>query len=130
MKVSFLYPNKIKNGEEVKTELTELSIKISDRFVYQTIVNQIPYMLVNCLKIKTVVLLGQLRGKYYWCNSIPFSWILEKCPALKKEEKRFYRNGFNKRLLEALFKVLKMNEQLKEINKIDFNHYIKEEYGK
>lgn len=130
MKVSFLYPNKIKDGEAVKTELTELNIKISDRFVYQTVVNQIPYMLVNCLKIKTVVLLGQLRGKYYWCNSIPFSWILEKCTALKKEEKRFYRNGFNKRLLEALFKVLKMNEQLKEINKIDFNHYIKEEYGK
>lgn len=132
MKIKFLYPLKQavkkEDKEEIITTVQDINLKLNDKFIYQFTMNQIDWMLVNCLKAKTVVLIGKLRDKFYWCNSIPFPLIYKAIPFLKSNEKSFNKTGFHSKILEALFKHLKIKDKLDSIDKIAFSDYVKTEF--
>ncbi len=81
----------------------KLTVKTNKKFVHEITNNMVFYKMVNCLNVKSIVVIGSLNDKdYYWCTTIPFKYIYDKYPLLKSDSDKFNKKGFHKKILEAL----------------------------
>lgn len=128
MKIKFLYPMKNENGS---LRLDKLTVKINQKFIHELSNNGIDWVIVNCLNIKSLVIIGSVGGgKKYWCNTIPFDIIYKRHPILKSDSQKFDRKGFHKKIIEAIIKELKIDVTLESYTLEKFNKYIEKEYGR
>jgi hypothetical protein len=128
MKIKFFAPVGLEDGKKI----VQIQIDDSKKHVYFMERNNIKWAMINVLKgtdeQKAVVLLAEYRGKYYWCNSINFKIMFQTFPSLLNEKEKFMKNGFQRKILEAVFHTPVMNTLINSMTTMKLHEYVQSEF--
>lgn len=88
---------------DTKEDLPKITVKTNKKYIHEFQHQFVFYKMINCLSAKSIVVIGSLNDKdYFWCTTIPFTFLYDKYPLLKSEANKFNNKGFHKRILEAI----------------------------
>ena len=121
MKFKFLFPH--------ENKIKKVVVKINEKYMLRFRYNFIDWRAVNCTNIQSVVITGMYKGKNFWSNTISFDTLFKAFPPLQRENKRFKEKGFNKKILDQIFKNMNIYQALEKISYEKFKEYIIDEYG-